>query len=400
MSSGTTLFGAINTPFYQKKVWSGEDTPYALRIKGIFNPNTYSLVRTNVRQSPAGLMYNQSTKSTTKLTPWQISGINTSGAPSYVPVAVHLSDLLDKWKNTDLNLGVSLGEGKESLSMVADRLLSLARAARSLKKGNLGGALREIGPVPKGARVRAQQSLTHKDPSSAFLELHLGWSPLIQDIYSGLNIDPPKAVGHKFKSKRKLGTPRGITYANPDVRPFSTIVENICQDRLVCRVLNTPTFYDRFGLNNPYAIAWELVPFSFVVDYFLPIGDTISALEAVSKLKTEYMLLQRFERYTVKQDYPDGSQLSPTGYEFRHHATLTKSYIDYKRTRPVLNVLSIIAQSAQVRLPSSVMRLATMASLAHLQLSSLLSPKQRASRRKFANIKALSIGENHWASFL
>lgn len=399
MSRGSTLFGASNAPFYSKRVWSGEDTPYALRIKGIFKPNTYSLVRTNVRQTPAGPVYHQTSGSTTKLTAWQISSINTSGTPSYVPVAVHLSDLLDKWKNTDLNLGVSLGEGKESLSMAADRLLSIARAARSLKKGNLGGALREIGPVPRGARVRAQQKLSHSDPSSAFLELHLGWTPLIQDIYSGLNVAPPKPVGHKFKSKRKLGIPRGITYSNPDARPFSTVVENICQDRLICRVLNEPTFYDRFGLSNPYAIAWELVPFSFVVDYFLPIGDTIAALEAVSKLKTEYMLLQQFERYVVRQTYPNGTKLSPTGYQFKHDASLTKFFIDYKRTKPTLNVLNIVAQSAQVRLPTSVMRLATMASLAHLQLTSLWS-EERANRRKFAHIKALSIGQNHWMSFL
>ncbi len=35
-----------------------------------------------------------------------------------------------------------------------------------------------------------------------------------------------------------------------------------------------------FGLTNPYVVAWELVPFSFVADWFIPIGDALSSLSA------------------------------------------------------------------------------------------------------------------------
>lgn len=36
----------------------------------------------------------------------------------------------------------------------------------------------------------------------------------------------------------------------------------------------------RFGLLNPLEVIWELVPLSFVADWFLPIGDYLSALDA------------------------------------------------------------------------------------------------------------------------
>jgi len=36
----------------------------------------------------------------------------------------------------------------------------------------------------------------------------------------------------------------------------------------------------RISLGNPMELAWELIPFSFVVDWFLPIGNWISALDA------------------------------------------------------------------------------------------------------------------------
>jgi hypothetical protein len=34
------------------------------------------------------------------------------------------------------------------------------------------------------------------------------------------------------------------------------------------------------GLTNPAALAWELVPFSFVADWFVPVGDYLNCLDA------------------------------------------------------------------------------------------------------------------------
>jgi hypothetical protein len=39
-----------------------------------------------------------------------------------------------------------------------------------------------------------------------------------------------------------------------------------------------------FGLTNPLIVAWELVPFSFVADWFLPIGKTLENLTATNGL--------------------------------------------------------------------------------------------------------------------
>lgn len=36
----------------------------------------------------------------------------------------------------------------------------------------------------------------------------------------------------------------------------------------------------QLGLTNPAQLAWELVPFSFVVDWFIPVGDFFAQLDA------------------------------------------------------------------------------------------------------------------------
>jgi hypothetical protein len=56
------------------------------------------------------------------------------------------------------------------------------------------------------------------------------------------------------------------------------------------------------GLTNPLEIAWEVVPYSFVVDWMLPIGDAISAIDydagldflsgsLTQRIDTEYTLV-------------------------------------------------------------------------------------------------------------
>jgi hypothetical protein len=36
-----------------------------------------------------------------------------------------------------------------------------------------------------------------------------------------------------------------------------------------------------FGIGNPAELAWEIIPFSFVVDWAIPIGSTLAALDAL-----------------------------------------------------------------------------------------------------------------------
>jgi hypothetical protein len=49
------------------------------------------------------------------------------------------------------------------------------------------------------------------------------------------------------------------------------------------------------GLEDPLSTAWELVPYSFVADWFLPIGDYLSA-SALSRALTGTFVKTRFDR--------------------------------------------------------------------------------------------------------
>lgn len=347
---------------------SGEDTPpEMLRAKQYKPDNEYSRRAHSVLQTKGKCYWYYGWSPSTMTTAQLLGGLWTGGSSSINPAAA-LNKLISKWKSTELDAGVALAESKESIEMIIQRLRSIAGTARSLRKGDLGGALRHLGPVPKSHKTRAQKRLNHKDPSSAFLELHLGWTPLISDIYAASNLDLKPVT-------TKLVTPwvkerRNSRLAYPQ---FSTFRKDEVKVRLVAAMNSQPTIADRLGLLNPATIAWELIPFSFVIDYFIPIGEAISNFENTWRLDMKYIMSQTEVRTEVDAFVPKNA---PVGYwynseDFRYRCV----YSEYKRQRYNPTVLSSISVLPRLKLPESVTRLATMAALAHTNLSDLIRRK-------------------------
>ena len=181
-------------------------------------------------------------------------GLGASTAPDTWKI---LAKLVQQWKNTDFNLGVSVFEGRESFSMVAEKLMGLAQAAKALRRGNLGGAVRHFThPVPRKHRKRAAARLKQGDISGSWLALNLGWAPMIQDIYAGLEYAGSEGGYAIIRTPWVRGTIQGSP-AGGNSAYFVRKSEQY-RSRVVCEVRTPPQWYDRLGLTNPAEIAWEL----------------------------------------------------------------------------------------------------------------------------------------------
>jgi hypothetical protein len=171
------------------------------------------------------------------------------------------------------DLGVDLAEGGQSMGMMGQRFGQMFGFGKDLLRGNFLGAARRLNlaVVPKG--VSAKKSLANN-----WLEYHFGWEPLIKDIFAVIDVlqNPiksvrPRGVGKTFSTKRLAsGTP-----------PDTTVEEWQCQHRVACGAevtISNPNLFlaQNLGLVNPAGIAWELVPFSFVLDWFVNVGDFLS----------------------------------------------------------------------------------------------------------------------------
>lgn len=207
------------------------------------------------------------------------------------------SKILSSIKGSDFNLSVSLAEGKEAYGMIKDTTLSLFKAYRAIRRGNPGTAWRHLreGNLNNGRRfprrtVRA--AFTH-DTSAAWLSLQYGWRPLLSDIYSGLQAvsaleEKSDSTFRRFRSSIS----RTISSNYSGALPSSSQRR---ENRYSVTVKMNTAYLSSFrslsacGVLDPEVVAWEVVPYSFVVDWFLPIGTYLEDRAAIPRVLSTFV---------------------------------------------------------------------------------------------------------------
>ncbi len=188
-------------------------------------------------------------------------------APSLVDVA--WSKVRKKVLDQDFNAPVFLAEASKTVQMMVDRSSSLYRAYRSFRKGNLAGVARELGLSPKTIH-------------NTWLEYKYGWTPLLNDIYGGaVSLSKVKpAAGDISTFRASARSDRKFTGSGSGVSHDLTVRDS-ASAWVTVRIRHPDTSAaNRLGFLNPLLIAWELIPFSFVADWFVNVGDCLSELTA------------------------------------------------------------------------------------------------------------------------
>lgn len=142
----------------------------------------------------------------------------------------------------------------------------------------------------RGEQRRARRALGKQRPtsnkvSSAWLEYQYALMPLVYDIYGTVEALREGLRGSEllFSVQRTIGGPldpsklvaaSGAFEASGSVRQSARVVY---VGRLDPTLLSAMV---ELGLTNPWAIAWELVPFSFVIDWLVPIGPLLDSFTA------------------------------------------------------------------------------------------------------------------------
>lgn len=151
------------------------------------------------------------------------------------------------------DLGLTVATWKSSLSMVSGAIRSLTKRAE-----------------------RAQLYYSKKS-SSLYLEGIFGWVPLMQDIYNAYEVLSDLSPTAN-KTTVRIRDSRVRTLNESTIRgPLQSVIGVQVGGSLRCVNPNLGLL-ERLGLVNPAAIAWDAVPYSFVINWFIPVGGYLKSL--------------------------------------------------------------------------------------------------------------------------
>ena len=198
-----------------------------------------------------------------------------------------------KLKDQKINLAQAWGERKQTIGLVTDSVLdmvSLARAIRKLLRGNERELRRELRRLGKKFR----RFNPAKSFSEAWLQYSYGWKPLLSDIHGAVQALSDKEreknlqyrVSVKKLSKAQVETTSTVNCLRWAVNSTHTATLRTKTDYgcfvrldflLDSDVLKT---LSETGISDPATLAWELLPWSFAVDWVVPVGDWLMARSA------------------------------------------------------------------------------------------------------------------------
>lgn len=173
------------------------------------------------------------------------------------------------------SLGATMAEWGQSQNMITKRAWQLTQAARYLKRGYPYEFFRELGMLHRMPR-RLPNRTDPKKAADLWLEWWFGWLPLFKDLHEAtdaLQRDIPlrRTIVGKASSGKLV---RNDTVIGPYYRTIESLTVRL-REKIQARVeVSNPNLYKatQLGLTNPATVLWEIVPFSFVVDWVIPVG--------------------------------------------------------------------------------------------------------------------------------
>lgn len=235
-----------------------------------------------------------------------------------------------KWRqkaqNFQSNLAAMFAERKSCYEMIYNNLKSLVKAARYARKGNAVRAWKALGVSPRSRKFASP------DMSGRWLELQYGWLPLIGDMYTIADAEIPtsgflrcSAVSRRVSVYREENSWNFNTGYRHDWN-YSIMTRATCAGFVEFDAVASAA---QFGLTNPALVAWEVIPFSFVVDWFLPVGDYLEGLTALHGLKlTETSLTVHRMVKGTSTFTPGPASVRSNFYRRRGHTTYDQYLIE------------------------------------------------------------------------
>jgi hypothetical protein len=199
------------------------------------------------------------------------------------------SRFFERLKGQKINLAQVFAERNQTAKLIGDSAIKIADIIMRLRKGDVAGALGEVGPdfnnYKNNRRNRGKKKKAVQKHASQGLAVQYGIKPLMGDCFGAaqalgdatLNLPKPTRLKSKGSQNFSTGTSTQSGYSIEKRATDSYYEYKVMCTLVVDGAINS---FSALGLTNPAALAWELLPWSFVADWFFDIGSLVSSWDA------------------------------------------------------------------------------------------------------------------------
>lgn len=263
---------------------------------------------------------------------------------------------------TGFHPGIFAAEMPKALSMVREAATQLRLGFLAAVKGNWRGVLRQFGHASpelygKGRYSWIEYREGRMTLAQFWLAIRYGWEPLVADLQAaagyiawalnesgGIHLKKSLSASKKFSHESYLpvtSTGTALTFTRQTTK--STVRYSVV--KLKAKAVMVPTLADF------WSTVWEVVPYSFVFDWVIPLGGYLESLRTVSDLQGTIVL-------SILQESTWDRPEIKFGTDYNQYTRLTNfdtNYVEVKMTRTVSEELAPPTPLGDLA-PSSIFR--------------------------------------------
>jgi len=277
--------------------------------------------------------------------------------PIYLDTPQWQTEMRLKIKENAVNLGENLLEYSETCNMFADlskRIASVVKEIVMLKKSGYKGV-----PPQNSSFWRKHLSNrsfkefigsapSRKELAEHWLMIQYGIRPLVSDVVKTaekLNFAKSQLIHKRYavKNSEKLD----LVMYGPEL--LNGYVEKSVVAVAYVKFIPNPS---DFVVGNLFENAWNGTRLSFVIDWFLNIGDTLSALDALRDVEWMKVIVTEKEEMKavefIDPEFPDYTFESSPSIQYSSHQRYVTSWLgyEYPRWEPSLSWTKVITALA------------------------------------------------------
>ncbi len=253
-----------------------------------------------------------------------------------------------KIKDSNLNLAQAMAEYRQTARLFSNAVRDIAGIVRNIRSGRGGEKLFKALQQPPNKMSGAV--------ANRWLEFQYGVRPLMSDVHGSAEALAKALDEGVFMYQSVRRTERSFA---PTAYPFlygGTEFEVSLKVTARYQVRSAAVKQlAEVGITNPALLAWEVIPYSFVIDWFVPVGNwlaSIDALAGVSDLvvNRSYKSVATTQVVGRSKDFkmvPFGKSMETRSERFAPSSSISFPRLEYKPSlslEKVLNAAALIRQ--------------------------------------------------------